>query len=1167
MPTLQGRGPFSYESLSYNSGNTYALNAGSATAPKTQFDSTNGETLEVFANAVLLEGDGSVANATDAAAESPAHGFFVNSLTNPTSITLVSNISAAQVVLVRRISNRATPEVDFAPGSVIREQDLDSSTNQAIHVAQEAIDIALQGIVLDVDDKWDAQTASTDRVIKGVANGGTDVNDAVNYGQLITHDTTITGYMQNAEDYKNTAISYATRDSGVAQTYTNDSASDTSDHSAKAHASVVGTHAPSTGSAKEWAQTTGVPIDSTYSSKEYAQGSVLAAGGSAKNWATLATTPSATAADASAKEWATGTSTHKNDGSAKSWAQDTNAVDGAGANDRSAKAWSQGASMTGATLGGSSKDWANTLVTAIDGGTGFSAKEYAQGVTASTGGSAKDWATYTANDVRGAGSGDMSAKEWATGVLGRGNAGEGSSKDWATRAEDSTVDNAGYSALHWAAKAEDARIAAANSAAAVSQVYDNFNDVYLGSMRTDKTVADAVTLTGASWAKDSSSIAFSGISSGTVTIGQELTTVATGYPLEANIIGTQLTTPIVISNPFTVAGTGATLAFAGTGVYGAFNDSKGGPALNNDGDALVNGNLYFNPQANEMRIYDGANWIAATAVGQVSLLEYKFVTTSGQVSSRTYSGAANVGGTLSYTQSNILVFMNGVQLKESVVDGATHDYAATNGTSIVLAVAPVLNDEISVIAYKSFTTADMVSKSAGGTFSGAVTFGAGLVANTADINGGTIDGATITGNIVGNASGTAATVTGATQSAITTATNLTSVGTLTALTGGTGDFNWDSNTLVVDSSASAVGIGTAAPTTALHIHGNSSTDGGSITFSNLADDNTAYNEITFETVGDDDTTLREAASIQVLYDDHAGTNPSGTFKFSTRDDAGTFAERMRVDSSGEVLIGTTTQGRETDLAIVGANQDATGVWSQVGIYSNDSQAANKGGSLMFGGQDGTLARQWFAGIEGKKENSTSGNYAGYLAFSTRPAGSTPVERMRIDSSGNVGIGTDAPTSKLHVNGPTGTGIVIQNSGTTENVLAMYGTSTGELLGYIQVSATTCSLVNHSDERLKNIEGDLKTKIDTLSLLKNVHPKYGTFKKVPDEKRGFFIAQQVKEFIPESVFGSPDDVDEEGNPVFMGMDATLIVPYIWSICQKQQELIETLETKVTALENA
>ena len=53
MPTLKGRGPFSYETLDFNSGNTYALNAGSATAPKTQFDSTNGETLDVSAATTL----------------------------------------------------------------------------------------------------------------------------------------------------------------------------------------------------------------------------------------------------------------------------------------------------------------------------------------------------------------------------------------------------------------------------------------------------------------------------------------------------------------------------------------------------------------------------------------------------------------------------------------------------------------------------------------------------------------------------------------------------------------------------------------------------------------------------------------------------------------------------------------------------------------------------------------------------------------------------------------------------------------------------------------------------------------------------------------------------------------------------------------------------------
>jgi hypothetical protein len=296
-------------------------------------------------------------------------------------------------------------------------------------------------------------------------------------------------------------------------------------------------------------------------------------------------------------------------------------------------------------------------------------------------------------------------------------------------------------------------VAARASAAAVSQTFDNFADVYLGSM-ADGATADTGTLTGASWAKDSSSIAFTG-TTGTISLGQELTTVASGYPVNANIIGSSVSTPLVISNSFTASGTGATLNFVGSGVYGAYDASKDGPGFDNDGDALAVGMLYFNTTDNEMRIYGGSTWIAASAAGSASLLIYKYIATAAQTS---FTGNDAGGATLSYTTNNINVYLNGVRLDAS-------DYTATSGTSVVLGSGAAVSDELVVVAFKSFTVADMVPASTGGTFTGAVTASGGVV-----------------GNLTGNASGTAATVTGATQSAITTATNLTSVGTLTAAT-------------------------------------------------------------------------------------------------------------------------------------------------------------------------------------------------------------------------------------------------------------------------------------------------------------------------------------------------------------------------------------------------
>jgi hypothetical protein len=169
------------------------------------------------------------------------------------------------------------------------------------------------------------------------------------------------------------------------------------------------------------------------------------------------------------------------------------------------------------------------------------------------------------------------------------------------------------------------------------------------------------------------------------------------------------------------------------------------PSVDNDSESLVSGALFFDNSAGSMKVYDGANWILATSAGASSLLDYEYTATAGQT---TFSGADNNSATLSYSAGNVIVSLNGI-----ILDNGS-DYTATSGTSIVLdsASPAAAGDHLAVIAFKSFTVADTVAASTGGTFAGGVTVSGTVTATAAQVNGniqvtGTVDGRDVAANI------------------------------------------------------------------------------------------------------------------------------------------------------------------------------------------------------------------------------------------------------------------------------------------------------------------------------------------------------------------------------------------------------------------------------------
>jgi hypothetical protein len=150
-------------------------------------------------------------------------------------------------------------------------------------------------------------------------------------------------------------------------------------------------------------------------------------------------------------------------------------------------------------------------------------------------------------------------------------------------------------------------------------------------------------------------------------------------------------------------------------------------------------------------------------------------------------------------------------------------------------------------------------------------------------------------------------------------------------------------------------------------------------------------------------------------------------KFLSSDTGG---ELARIDTSGNVGIGTVTAAAKLDV------RTSTSGEVTVGTFSNDSTAA--------GTNSVTLA---FASSGVTKASISSAVYGnGYMAFRTNDN----TEKMRIDASGNVGIGTDTPVGRLGIQSAASTNAYIEVAG-NGNTLG----STSMLFGQNSTSVGYC----------------------------------------------------------------------------------------------------------------
>ena len=353
---------------------------------------------------------------------------------------------------------------------------------------------------------------------------------------------------------------------------------------------------------------------------------------------------------------------------------------------------------------------------------------------------------------------------------------------------------------------------------------------------------------------------------------------------------------------------------------------------------------------------------------------------------------------------------------------------------------------------------------------------------------------------------------------------------------------------VISVSGSNVGIGTSSP--------DGSDWNGSSTLLHLYQNSTNGSLLKLES---SNTSAVMAAGNNQL---QLGTIEAQPFNFYT-----SATERMRIDSSGRVMIGTTTEGQ------VQAQNLTIAASGNMGMTLRSTTSAET--SVFF--SDGT---------------SGTAEYAGWLQYAhasnSMTFGTNATERMRIDSNGSILFNTttlsNGSNNSMSYSNTGDEALIISSAGTGGSYMIRFMNGNGEV-GSIISGGSSTSYNTSSDYRLKT---DAQPMTGASARVQALNPV--NFEWIADGTRvDGFLAHEAQEVVPEAVSGTKDAMrdeeyevtpavlDDDGNvvteavmgtrsvPKYQGIDQSKLVPLLTAALQEALTKIDTMETRLAALE--